>query len=158
MELIFACPHCRQQLEADSTLSGSSINCPACGVAMVIPEPDPMNTKTVNPTAASAAAKEEKHFQVPVTEGPTASLIKKPAAPLAAAAKAASEKQLRVKVIRRTDCVEVGKDHFEEVVTRCLGEIGEANVVSINTLNYTHVDMGSRQILSDYGVLITYRG
>lgn len=158
MELMFACPHCRQQLEADSSLSGTSINCPACSVAMVIPEPDPMNTKTVNPTSASAAAKEEKHFQVPVTEGPTASLIQKPAQPLAAAAKSAGEKQLRIKVIRRTDCVEVGKDHFDEVVTRCLAEIGEPNVVSINTVSYTHVDMGSRQILTDYGVLITYRG
>lgn len=157
MELIFACPHCRQQLEADSALSGTSINCPACGVAMVIPEPDPMNTKTVNPTAASAAAKEEKHFQVPVTENPTASLIQKPSVPLAAAAKT-GDKTLRIKVIRRTDCVEVGKDHFDEVVTRFLGETGEANIVNINTVAYTHVDMGSRQILTDYGVLIVYRG
>jgi hypothetical protein len=39
-----------------------------------------------------------------------------------------------------------------------LGEIGEANVVSINTLGYTHVDMGSRQILTDYGVMIVYKG
>jgi hypothetical protein len=155
MDVMFICPNCKQQLEAESSLSGTSISCPACQAPLVVPAPDPANTRTSNPT--SAAAKEEKHFQVPVTTGPTASLIQKANPPLDAM-KSVGEKQMRVKCIKRTDCVEVGKDHFDEVVTQVLGSIGEANIVSINTLAYTHVDMGSRQILTDYGVMIVYKG
>jgi hypothetical protein len=111
-----------------------------------------------NPSATSAAAKEEKHFAVPVSEGPTASLIQKAHPPLEAQKSVGGDKLMRVKCIRRTDCVEVGKDHFDEVVSKALQTIGETNVISINTIMYTHVDMGSRQILTDYGVLIVYKG
>ena len=156
MDVMFICPTCRQQLEADSALAGSSINCPACQSLIIIPAPDPANTRTVAPSQASAAAKEEKHFAVPVSEGPTASLIQKPPPPLEA--QKSGDKVMRVKCIRRTDCVEVGKDHFDDVVTKFLASVGETNIVSINTLNYTHVDMGSRQVLSDYGVMIVYKG
>jgi hypothetical protein len=158
MDVMFICPNCKQQLEAESSLSGTSISCPACQAPLVVPAPDPANTRTSNPTSTSAAAKEEKHFQVPVTTGPTASLIQKANPPLDAQKSAGGEKQMRVKCIKRTDCVEVGKDHFDEVVTQVLSSIGEANIVSINTLAYTHVDMGSRQILTDYGVMIVYKG
>ncbi len=154
MDVMFICPTCKQQLEADATLAGSSIDCPACQAVIVIPAADPANTRTSN--ASQAAAKEEKHFAVPVSEAPTASLIQKPLPPLEA--QKDGDKILRTKCIRRTDCVEVGKDHFDEVVTKFLGEVGEPNIVSINTLNYTHVDMGSRQILTDYGVMIVYKG
>jgi hypothetical protein len=155
MDVMFICPNCKQQLEAESSLAGTSINCPACQAPLIVPAPDPANTRTSNP---NSAAKEEKHFQVPVSSGPTASLIQKANPPLDATKSASGEKQMRVKCIRRTDCVEVGKDHFDEVVTQVLSNIGEANIVSINTLSYTHVDMGSRQILTDYGVLIVYKG
>ena len=87
---------------------------------------------------------------------PSEILIEKPLPPLEAAAE--SDKKMRIKCIRRTDCVEVGKDHFEEVVTKFLDKVGEANIVSINTLGYTHVDLGSRAILTDYGVMIVYKG
>jgi hypothetical protein len=157
MDVMFICPNCKQQLEAESSLSGTSINCPACQSPLIVPVADPANTRTNNPTAASAGAKEEKHFQVPVTQTPTASLIEKPK-PTLTAAKSDAEKTLHVKCIRRTDCVEVGKDHFDEVVTNFLGSVGETNIVSINTIAYTHVDMGSRQILTDYGVMIVFKG
>jgi hypothetical protein len=94
---------------------------------------------------------------VPMSEAPTESLIQKPHPPLEAAQKT-GDKQLRVRCIKRTDCVEVGKDHFDEVVSKFLAEVGETNIVSINTLGYTHVDMGSRQILTDYGVMVVYKG
>lgn len=156
MDVMFVCPSCKQQLQADSNLSGSTIGCPACQAQIVIPAADPANTVTHSPTQASAGAKEEKHFAVPVHEGPTESLIQKPRPPLEA--QKSGDKQLRVRCIKRTDCVEVGKDHFDEVVSKFLGEVGEQNIVSINTLGYTHVDMGSRQILTDYGVMIVYKG
>ena len=50
------------------------------------------------------------------------------------------------------------KDHFDEKVTAVLQKIGEANIISLNTVNYTHLDLASRQLVSDYGVLIIYRG
>jgi hypothetical protein len=157
MEVMFTCPNCKQQLEADANMAGSSINCPACQAVIVIPAADPANTRVGNASSTSAAAKEEKHFAVPVGEAPTASLIQKANPPLEAA-RSVGDKQMRVKCIRRTDCVEVGKDHFDEVVSKVLVSIGESNVISINAISYTHVDMGSRQILTDYGVMIVYKG
>ena len=156
MDVMFVCPSCKQQLQADSNMAGSTIECPACKAAIVIPAADPANAHTQVPAHASAAAKEEKHFAVPVHEGPTESLIQKPRPPLEA--QRSGDKTLRVKCIKRTDCVEVGKDHFDEVVSKFLAEAGEPNIVSINTISYTHVDMGSRQILTDYGVMIVYKG
>jgi hypothetical protein len=158
MDVMFVCPSCKQQLEAEANMAGSTINCPACQNPIVIPAADSANTRAPSPTQASAGAKEEKHFAVPVSEGPTASLIQKALPPLEAQKSGTGDKQMRVKCIKRTDCVEVGKDHFDEVVSKVLAEIGETNIVSINTLAYTHVDMGSRQILTDYGVMIVYKG
>jgi hypothetical protein len=158
MDVMFVCPSCKQQLEAEANMAGSTITCPACQAPIVIPAADPANTRAQVPAHASAAAKEEKHFAVPVTEGPTASLIQKALPSLDAQKSASGDKTLRIKCIKRTDCVEVGKDHFDEVVSKLLADIGETNIVSINTLGYTHVDMGSRQILTDYGVMIVYKG
>ena len=106
--------------------------------------------------ASSAARKEEKHFSVPVHDKPAESLITKPLAPLDVAAKEAIK--LRVKTIRHSDCVEVGKDHFDEVVTRFLEKIGETHLVSITPITYMHQDLASRQWIDDYGVLLVYRG
>ena len=156
MDVMFTCPSCKQQLQADSNMAGNTIGCPACQAQIVIPAADPANVHSHVPAHASAAAKEEKHFAVPVHEGPTASLIQKPPPPLEA--QKSGDKTIRIRCIKRTDCVEVGKDHFDEVVSKFLADVGETNIVSINTLGYTHVDMGSRQILTDYGVMVVYKG
>ena len=87
---------------------------------------------------------------------PTESLISKPLPPLEVAAKEGIK--LRVKSIRRSDCFEVGKDHFDEVVTRFLEKIGEANLVKLDTFNYTHQDLATREWVTDYGVFIVYKG
>ena len=155
MDVIFNCSHCDQELSVDASGAGTEIECPACGQKIVIPQPPPQ-THPVAPIATSAAAKEEKHFAVPVHTTPTESLIGKPLQPLEAAAKEGIK--LRVKSIRRSDCVEVGKDHFDEVVAQLLEKIGEANLVKIETFNYTHQDLATRQWVTDYGVLIVYRG
>src|SRR6185295_7938844 len=120
MDVMFVCPNCKQQLEAEANMAGSTISCPACQAPIVIPAADPANTRVGSPTATSAAAKAEKHFQVPVGDKPTISLIQKSAAPLDAQKSADGLKQMRVKCIKRTDCVEVGKDHFDEVVSHTL--------------------------------------
>jgi DNA-directed RNA polymerase subunit RPC12/RpoP len=156
MDMIFSCPNCKQQLEAETSMAGNQIACPSCGANIVVPDANPMNIH-VNPIATSAAAKQEYHFSVPVREAPSEVLIQKPARPLVAAAKD-GDRKIRVKCIRRTDCVEVGHDRFDEIVSEFLQTIGETNIVSITPLTYTHMDLGTRQMLTDFGVMIVYRG
>ena len=110
----------------------------------------------MNPIASSAAAREEHHFKVPVHEGPSESLIEKPLPTLEVAKE--GDKTLRIRCIKRTECIEVGKDKFEQVVTDFLAKIGEENLVSIHTINYNHIDMGTRAILIDFGVMIIFKG
>ena len=156
MDMVFACPNCKQQLEAEASMAGNEIACPSCNVSIVIPEADVMNVRA-NPIAASAAAKEEYHFTVPEHEGSTEVLIKSPTPPVEVAAKD-EEKKLRMKCIRRTDCVEVGKDRFDEFVGDFLNSVGETNIVSITPLAYTHIDLASGNLMTDFGVMIVYKG
>jgi DNA-directed RNA polymerase subunit RPC12/RpoP len=165
MDVIFKCKLCGQDLEVDASGAGTEIECPACHGKILIPEAEPQGEaalgappgpKIIDAMASSAARKEEKHFSVPVHDEPTESLITKPLVPLEVAAKEAIK--LRVKTIRHSDCVEVGKDHFDEVVTRFLEKIGETHLVSITTITYMHQDLASRAWIDDYGVLLVYRG
>ena len=169
MDVIFRCtnPACQQELSVDETGVGSQIECPSCGQALVVPAsavstpavahaaPPPHAKESV--IASSASAKEEHHFQVPIRDSPSEILIAKPLPPLEVAARE-TDKHVRVRCIRRIDCMEVGKDHFDQFVTDFLSDVGESNIISVNPINYTHVDMGSRQILTDYGVMIVYKG
>ncbi len=170
MDVIFNCPKCEQELAVDSSGSGSEINCPSCGELITIPEPETIvprpqgeengapriEVHPINPMASSAAAKVEMHLKVP-TNKVTESLIEKPRPTLEVAAKE-SDKKMRVKTIRHTDCIEVGHDKFDEVVTNFLTRVGEHNVISITTLSYTILDIGTQKLMTDFGVMITYRG
>ncbi len=40
MEVKFTCPNCSQKLEADASLSGVAVQCPACGGQALIPAPE----------------------------------------------------------------------------------------------------------------------
>ncbi len=167
MDITFNCPNCNQELEVDAAGAGSTIECPSCKEEITIPAPKtpppaaaPAPKKTGEPSSAmssSAAAKVEMHLKVPVHAQPTESLIEKPQPPLGAAAKN-TEKGIKTKTIRRTECIEVGHDKFDEVVTNFLVKIGEPNLISISPITYTHVDIGTQKILTEYGVLIVYRG
>ncbi len=171
MDVIFNCPKCDQEFEVDSSGAGTEIACPNCGAPITIPEPElvPANggahtapsggrvePHPVNAIASSAAAKVEMHLKVASNKAPE-SLITKALPPLEVAAKE-SDRKIRVKTIRHTDCVEVGHDKFDEVVTNFLGKVGESNVISITALNYSHLDIGTQKLLTDYGVLVVYRG
>jgi DNA-directed RNA polymerase subunit RPC12/RpoP len=178
MDIIFNCPNCEQELEVDAAGAGSEIECPSCEEKIVIPQPGAPGTRTngtdsphglptfggtpsetlnpANPIASSAAAKVEMHLKVPVRKT-SESLIAKPLVPLEAAAKN-TDKKMRVKTIRHTDCIEVGHDRFDEFVSNFLQKIGETNVTSITPLMYTHIDIGSQKIMTDYAVMIVYRG
>jgi ribosomal protein S27E len=171
MDVIFSCPKCEQELAVDSSGAGTEINCPSCGEAIVIPQPpggapragveiDPNGQRStplpVNPISTSAAAKVEMHLRVPVHKTPAASLIEKPLAPLEVAKD--GNKVIRIKTIRHTDCIEVGHDRFDEIVSAFLGKVGEANIISINSISYANLDIGSQKILTEYGVLVVYKG
>jgi DNA-directed RNA polymerase subunit RPC12/RpoP len=158
MEIIFNCSQCDQELSVDGSAVGTEIECPTCGTRLVVPEPaaeEPPPALTVNTIKTSAAAKEEHHFKVPVHETPTESLIEKPKAPLEFAAK--ENFKLRVKTVRHTDCIEVGHDRFDEVITTFLNKVGDDKIVSITPITYTFLDIGTQKLLTDFGVIIVYR-
>jgi len=170
MDIIFNCPKCEQELAVDSTGAGSEINCPACSEKIVIPAvskgpapapsaPPPSHDPAhpVNPMATSAAAKVEMHLKVPVGSKPTESLIGRPIPPLEVTAKE-TDKKIKVKTIRHTDCIEVGHDKFDEFVTTFLQKVGESNIINISPLTYTHLDIGSQKLMTEYAVLIVYKG
>jgi hypothetical protein len=172
MDLNFKCPKCAQELEVDSSGVGEEIECPSCHNQITIPapegsaapgEPAPEGPRWggdiggANAIASSAAAKIEMHLKVPVRDSPGEKLITKPLMPLEVAAKE-SDRKLRVKCIRHVDCVEVGHDKFDEIVTAFLARIGEQNLVSITTISYSTIDIASQKLITDYGVMMVYKG
>ena len=157
MDLIFKCIHCGQELEVNPAGAGTTIDCPTCGQEITIPEPEPNTIQNVNPIATSAAAKEVKQFAVPLRSSPSEVLVKNTARRLDAVAKD-GERRLRLRTIKRTECVEVGQDRFDETVSDFLAKIGDDNIVSIHPISYSHLDLNTRQNISDYGVMIVYKG
>jgi DNA-directed RNA polymerase subunit RPC12/RpoP len=169
MDIIFNCPKCEQELAVDSAGVGSEIECPSCGESIVIPTPATpgvrmsQSTATfsevhpVNAIASSAAAKIERHLKVPVRATPTESLITKPLVPLEVAAKE-SDKKVRVKTIKHSDCLEVGRDKFDEFASNFLAKIGDSNLISISPLNYSHLDIETQKVVTDFAILIVYKG
>jgi hypothetical protein len=145
-----------QELIVEANGAGSEIECPACKTSLVVPEADAANVHTMNPIATSAAAKEDLHYSVPQSDKPVEALIKK-ALPSLGVAKE-GEKVVRIKTIRRSDCVEVDRDRFDDRVTEFLQLIGENNMISISSVNYSHEDMATKAIITDYGVLIVFKG
>lgn len=168
MDIVFDCPNCSQELAVDSSGAGSDIECPSCGETITIPQAStrspsgaasaemPAATTPTSPVAASAAAKVEKHLRVPVRNTPSEVLISKPTPPLGS--KTPGVKGIRTHTIRHASCVESGHDHFDEVVTKFLSETGEANIIGIHTISYTLFDVTTQKMMTDYGVLVVYRG
>ena len=168
MDIIFNCPQCGQELAVDSRGSGSEINCPSCSETITIPAQDGPRPATgaippehnpgspMSAMSSSAAAKVEMHLKVPVRNTPTEMLVKDAPKPLEVVA-AGADKQIRVKTIRHTDCIEVGHDKFDDFVSAFLMKIGEANTIGIHPLTYTHMDIGSQKLMNEYAVLIIYK-
>ena len=94
---------------------------------------------------------------MPVRDKPGEVLIAKPKTPLEGAARGATKK-VRVRTIRHATCVESGHDRFDEKVAEFLNEVGEANLVGIHPVSYTHFDVGTQKVVEDFGVIIVYRG
>jgi hypothetical protein len=185
MDIVFYCTNknCGQELAVDESGAGSEIECPTCGENLTVPQPTPENTVPSDnvseeqsapaaaapaapgpaPSAAKAASskitlpKKEKSFSVPVHSGPAEVLIKKPKPSLEVAAKDADRK-IRLKTIRHSECQEVGKDKFDETVTDFLQKIGQDNIIGVHPISYSHFDVTTRQVLSDFGLMIVFKG
>lgn len=152
MDIIFNCTNCEQELAMDASGAGSSINCPTCNASLVVPSATTQNVQS----AKTVAPKEEKHFVVPQHKA-GAVLIHKPRPTLEVAAKE-TDKKIRVKTVRHSDCVEVGKDKFDDVVTEFLQKVGEENLISISPVTYQHPDVASQKLMDDYAVIIVFKG
>ena len=166
MDIVFNCPNCEQELAVDQSGAGSQIECPACGETITIPAgsgkvptgsipaPPPSAPSAIN---TSAAAKVELHLKVPVHDKPAESLIGKAKPPLDVVQKGAG-KRLRIRTIRRAACIENGHDLFDDKVTAFLQQVGESNIVSTHIVVYEQFDVGIQKIMTDYGMLVVYRG
>jgi len=168
MDIIFNCPNCDQELAVDNTGAGTQIKCPSCGENITIPSTGKQTTSslpatpppplpTVNAIASSAAAKVEMHLKVPVRDTPAEPLIAKPKPPVEMVQKEA-DKKMHIHTIRRASCIEAGHDMFDEKVSEFLQRVGEANIVGLHTITYEVFDVGVQKIMTDYGLLIVYRG
>lgn len=172
MDIVFNCTNknCAQELAVDEAGAGTEIECPTCGQVLTVPEPTPENTVeateapvVAEPSTKAASTKiavqpkKEKSFSVPVHSGPGEVLIKKPKPTLEVAAKDA-DKKIRLKTIRHSECQEVGKDKYDETVTDFLQKIGHENIIGIHPISYSHFDVTTRQVLSDFGLMIIFKG
>ncbi len=169
MDIVFNCPNCEQELAVDQAGAGSQIECPACGETITIPPGSGKATSGSLPVAppvpspvpsainTSAAAKVEMHLKVPVHDKPVESLIAKAKPPLEVVQKGAG-KRLRIHTIRRAACVENGHDLFDDKAAAFLQEVGESNIVSTHIVVYEQFDVGIQKIMTDYGLLVIYRG
>jgi len=170
MDIVFNCPNCEQELAVDQSGAGSQIECPSCGETITIPASAGKVTTGSLPVAppagppaapssinTSAAAKVELHLKVPVHDKPAESLIGKAKPPLEVVQKGAG-RRLRIRTIRRAACIENGHDLFDEKVSAFLQEVGETNIVSNHVIVYEQFDVGIQKIMTDYGILVIYRG
>ena len=169
MEIIFNCPNCSQELSVDAAGAGSEIPCPTCGETITIPEKsatagapaaaDEPHAPSLKPStmASSAGAKVEFHLKVPVRTTSGESLIKKAAVPLEAVARGA-DKKIRVRTMRHDRCIDAGHDKFDEMVSKVLADIGEHDIIGVHPVNFEHFDVQTQKVMTDYGLVIIYRG
>jgi len=150
----------------DQTGAGTQIECPTCHETITIPSnkvttgplpgtpPAPVTASSI---ATSAAAKVELHLKVPVRTTPAESLIGKPKPPLEVVQKGAG-KRLLVRTIRHASCIEAGHDKFDEKVAAFLQDVGETNLVQVEVISYEQFSVELQKVMTDYGVLVVYRG
>ena len=170
MDTSFSCPKCNLHITADESVVGEEVDCPDCGHKIRVPPPKksrPGGSGAKSPASStrnvSAAVKSgakstsqalgHKALVVPQHHGPPESLLKK------AAVEDHSDEppKIRVRCIKRSTCVEVGHDRFDEVVTDFLNKVGQANIISLSPISYGVIDP-SGHMLPDYGIMVIYKG
>jgi hypothetical protein len=165
MDIVFKCPYCDQELEVEASGAGSTLECPACNNSITVPAASAEGVTAAPPPPEAGATgadpiasfHKDKHFSVPSHDGPAATLIQKAARPLEVAAKE-SDRKIRIRTVKHSDHVEVGKDKFDEKVSEFLDKVGQENIISINAISYSTVDVATKALQQDYGVLIVFKG
>jgi DNA-directed RNA polymerase subunit RPC12/RpoP len=159
MDIIFKCPTCEQELAVDAAGAGTTIECPSCSELVTVPPAETAveNAEPVVETPPAPPPPVEKHFTVPVHAHAPADLIQKPNRPLEVVAKE-GDKTIRIKCFRHSDCQESGKNHFETTVSAFLEKVGEANLIGTHPINYSYMELGGKNILTDFGVMIIFKG
>lgn len=170
MDTSFSCPKCNLHITADECVVGEEIDCPDCGHKIRVPPPkktrpgstgkSPASVTRNVSAAAKAAAKAtsqamgHKALVVPQHHGPQESLLKR-----AEVAERAADgpPKIRVRCIKRSSCVEVGHDRFDEVVTDFLNKVGQVNIIHMSAISYGVMDP-SGHMLPDYGIMVIYKG
>lgn len=171
MDVIFNCPKCEQELAVNSSGAGSDINCPSCGESITHPRTrnggPPARPGDPHQRPAHRAAHGQSHRLLGGGKGGDALARADPqddrepdcqAAGPAGGRRQGHREKDATKTFRHNDCIEVGHDKFNEFVTTFLNKVGKANIISINTLTYTYLDIGTQKLLTDFGLLIVYRG
>ncbi len=166
MDLVFACPNCRQELEADATGAGTEIECPQCGYGITIPDPTPQNIRATPVGAvhapagggvSSTAQSKERKLTLPVSDKKVKIDISRPAPSLEMEAKAVGKKP-HVKCFKHADYAAKGTPAFEKAVSDFLQSLGENCLMSVHPVQYSYVDAATKQALTDFGVVICYKG
>lgn len=167
MDLVFACPNCRQELEADATGAGTEIECPQCGFGITIPDPTPQNIRATPASAVLAAATaaaagtpgappKERKLIIPVSDKKAKIDISRPAPSLEMEAKAVGKKPM-FKCFKHVDFAAHGTPAFEKAVSEFLQSLGENCLISAHPIHYSYIDAGTRQAMTDFGVMICYK-
>lgn len=132
MDLIFTCPNCRQELEADAAGAGTEIECPECGFSLTIPEPTPQNIK-VTPAHAPASAPADKPLTVPKADTKRAKIeIRRPTPSLEVAAKGV-DRQPRIRTFLRS--AYPSAEAFDDAVSVFLKDCGEGHIHAVIPLS-----------------------
>jgi DNA-directed RNA polymerase subunit RPC12/RpoP len=128
MDLVFMCPNCKQELEADASGAGTEIECPECGFGLTIPEPTPQNIKVL-PAATHAPAPAERPLTLPKADTKKAKIeIRRPTPSLEVAAKGV-DRRPRIKTFLRSSYPSV--EAFDQAVSEFLQHCGEAHVHAV---------------------------
>jgi hypothetical protein len=64
---------------------------------------------------------------------------------------------IKLVTLKHTQFLEMGKDLFDLRVSEFLQGVGEENLIATHPISYQHVDMTTREIIVDYGLIVIYR-
>jgi hypothetical protein len=144
-EFSFNCPFCNLELSVDENHAGQEVECPGCNEILIIPTP------------AQAAGEDG----LPGESLASAEILKPKNRPLDIAAKAS--KSLRIKSFRHHEFEKDGNDTFDEEVSKFIGGVIEDDIVSIQPIQYSHVqkvkigDVEEDRVVNQYGMVVVYK-
>ncbi|NBV24062.1 MAG: hypothetical protein EBS05_19350 [Proteobacteria bacterium] len=170
MDTSFSCPKCSLHITADESVVGEEVDCPDCGHKIRVPPPKKnrpggsggkspaASTRNVSGamrsgTKSASQAMGHKGLVVPQHQGPPESLLKKAGTVM----HEDGPPKIRVRCIKRSACVDVDHDRFDEIVTDFLNRVGQANIINLSPISYGVIDL-SGQMVPDYGIMIIYKG